>query len=143
MDYSKKSNKKSIGIISFFLCCFIFTASWSSAFRFYDWLPIYYIFLYAALLLFIIKRFLLRQYKIPKLIQYREEWLMIAFFFLALLNIFFFYNNKGLIYFIAYVQVFLVGLLFTRSVIFSELSLKSLLNANTYGVIFLAFFICC
>lgn len=142
MYYSNKSNTKPFGIVSFFLCCFIFTASWSSAFRFFDWLPIYYIFLYLGLAIFVFKRILLRQYKIPKLVIYREEWLMIVFFFLALLNIFFLYNNKGFIYFIAYVQVFLVGLLFTRSVILSELSLKSLLNANTYGIIFLAVFIC-
>ena len=85
MYYSNKSNTKPFGIVSFFLCCFIFTASWSSAFRFFDWLPIYYIFLYLGLAIFVFKRILLRQYKIPKLVIYREEWLMIVFFFLALL----------------------------------------------------------
>lgn len=132
---------KNFGITSFFLIMYILTLSWSSVFRFNAWLPIYNVFLFIGILSFVFSILINNTKKMPKLLIFFEDKLIVIFILLLSLSILINPNTKSFNYFLAYFQVFIICYLFARSVIIKKLSLPTLLNSNTAAVCIVSVFI--
>ena len=125
---------------AFFLSSYVFFVSWTDAFRLGGWLPLYMIFMLAALISSSL--YILLSWRIPVGIYSWQDGLLIVFLLLLLVNVLFLGNAKSINYLMAYFLVFGGGYLLLKLSFAKVVNIETILNVNCIAVIVVGAFCC-